>query len=45
MNTKKRLTRKLFCSIYPDKAKQRRNDPIAFEVDFNTWKRMRQGHI
>lgn len=45
MKQKRKLTRKLFCEIYPNKAKQRRNDPIGFEVDFNDWKRLRQGHL
>ena len=42
---KKKLTRKLFCSIYSDMARLRRKDPIQFEVSFNEWKRLRQRHI
>jgi hypothetical protein len=41
MKTKKRLTKKLFCSIYDEAKKMRRTDPIQFEVMFNDWKRLR----
>ena len=42
---KKKLTKKLFCSIYISAAKMRRNDPIQFEVIFNEWKRLRQRYL
>ncbi len=44
MKTKK-LTKKLFCSIYDEARKMRRNDPIQFNVMFNDWKRLRQKHL
>lgn len=37
-----KATRNRFCEIYPDKAKQRRADPIAFDVDYQTWRRIRE---
>ncbi len=45
MKTKKRLTKKLFCSIYDEAKKMRRIDPIQFEVMFNDWKRLRTKKI
>jgi len=42
MKKAKRITRKLFCSIYSDMAKMRRNDPIQFSVSYNEWKRLRE---
>ncbi|MGB5217885.1 MAG: hypothetical protein WBN66_06265 [Smithella sp.] len=38
----KKITRKLFCSIYPDMARMRRKDPIQFSVAFNEWRRLRE---
>jgi hypothetical protein len=42
---KTNLTKKLFCSIYDSARKARKKDPIQFEIMFNDWKRLRQGHI
>ena len=42
---KKKLTKQLFCSIYDEARKMRRKDPIQFEIMFNDWKRLRQGHL
>jgi len=42
---KKRLTKKLFCSIYPNMGKLRRTNPIQFNVAFNEWKRLRQRYL
>jgi hypothetical protein len=42
---KKKLTKKLFCSIYDSAKKVRKSDPIQFEIIFNDWKRLRQKHI
>jgi len=41
MKTISKLTRKYFCSVYPEMSKVRRNDPIDFEVRFHDWKRSR----
>jgi len=41
----KKLTRKLFCSIYDSAKKIRYKDPIQFEIMFNDWKRLRQNKI
>lgn len=42
---KKRLTKALFCKIYDEARKIRRTDPMQFNIMFNEWKRLRQGHI
>lgn len=45
MKKTKKLTKSYFCSIYDEARKMRRTDPIQFNVMFNEWKRLRQGHI
>ena len=45
MKTTKRITRKLFCNIYPDMNKIRRSDNYEFEILFNDWKRIRQNGV
>lgn len=45
MKQSKKLTKKFFCSIYDEARKMRSKDPIQFNVMFNEWKRLRQGHL
>lgn len=41
----KKITKKLFCSIYSDMERMRRKDPIQFNVKFNDWKRLRERNL
>jgi hypothetical protein len=41
----KKLTKKLFCELYPELKKMRYNDPLQFNVLFNDWKRTKQKYL